>query len=113
MASENRLNSSDFRVRLALVDGRGFRSALVTVHEVEVVNAQQMQDGGVQIMHVETVLHGPQAEFVRFADHLAAFHAAAGHPHGEAGGIMVATIALLAHGCAAEFTPPDHQRIIQ
>ena len=64
MASENRLNSGDFRVRLALVDGRRFRSALVTVHEIEVVNTQQMQDGGVQIMHMQAILHGPQAEFV-------------------------------------------------
>ena len=66
-----------------------------------------------QIMHMQAILHGPQAQLVGGPDYLAALHAAAGHPHGETGGIMVATIALLAHGCAAEFTAPDHQRIIQ
>ena len=40
-------------------------------------------------------------------------HAAAGHPHGEAVGVVVAAVALLAHRRAAELAAPDDQRLVE
>ena len=58
-------------------------------------------------------LRGAQAEFVGAADGLAAFDAAAGHPHREAGRVMVAAVALLGHRGAAEFAAPDDERVLE
>ena len=56
---------------------------------------------------------GAEAEVVGAADGVAGFHAAAGHPHGEAGGVVVAAIAFLAHGGAAELAAPDDEGFIE
>ena len=59
------------------------------------------------------ILYRVQAQIVRGTDNLPALHAAAGHPHGEAGGIVVAAVAFFAHGSSAEFATPNHERLIQ
>src|SRR6185295_19379250 len=41
------------------------------------------------------------------------FHAAASHPHGEAGGVVVAAVLVLGVRSPAEFAPPDEQRVLQ
>src|ERR1700688_1781573 len=53
---KNRLN------HLTPVDRRPFFATAVKVGQLLVVNAQAMQDGGMQIMDVDTVLHGVQAK---------------------------------------------------
>src|SRR6185295_19104577 len=40
-------------------------------------------------------------------------HAAAGHPHGEAGGVVVAAVLVLGVRSAAEFATPDEQRVLE
>ena len=94
-----------------LVDA--FGEAFVVVGELGVINAHQIEDGGVDGMHMQTVFNGIQAEVVGGTVGLAAFHAAAGHPHGEAGGVVVPPVALLGHGCAAKFTAPDDERLVE
>ena len=68
---------------------------------------------GVQVVDVEAVLDGAEAEFVGGADGLAALHAAAGHPHREAGRVVIAAVAFFAHRRAAEFAAPDDQRLVE
>ena len=41
------------------------------------------------------------------------FHPAAGHPHREAGRVVVASVAVLRPGGAAEFTTPHDQRVFE
>src|ERR1041385_8682272 len=61
-------------------------------------------------MHVKAIFDRSQAQFIRLSDHLAAFDAAAGHPHRKPGRIMIAAIALLAHRRPAKFSAPQHER---
>ena len=72
-----------------------------------------MQDAGVQVVDVQPLLGRPQTQLVGRADHLAADHAAAGHPHREAERVVVAAVALLAHRRAAELAAPHHERLVE
>src|SRR5262245_45706729 len=89
------------------VHRRTLIAAIVPVSELEVVHAQQVEDGGVEVVDVEPVLDGPQPERVCGAYDLARFHAAAGQEHGEAVGIVVPADALLGHRGPAELPAPD------
>ena len=64
---------------------------------------------------MEAVDDGGAAELVGFADADAALDAAAGHPHGEAEGVVVAARArgILGHRLPAELAAPDDQRLIE
>ena len=66
-----------------------------------------------QVVDMKGVLDGAQAEVVGAADRLAAFDAAAGHPHREAGGVVVTAVALFGHRGAAEFAAPDDERVLE
>ena len=80
-----------------------------------VVEAQQVQDRGVQVVDVDAVLGDVEAELVAFAERDARLDAAAGEPHGEGVGVMVAAVvaAALDHRRAAELAAPDHERVVQ
>ena len=77
----------------------------------------QRQDAGVQVVEVDAIADGAQAELVGGADDLAALDAAAGHPDREAVGVVVAAFgaagAAVGDGTAAEFAAPDHQRGVE
>ena len=74
------------------------------------IQAETMQDRGVQVVDVDAILDGVQADVVGRAVADAALDAAAGHPDREAVGIVIAAVAALAHRRAAELAAPDHQR---
>ena len=94
-----------------LVDALG--AAFVLIHEAGVIDTEEMQDGGVEIVDMEAVLYRIQTELIRGAVGAAALHTAAGHPHGEAGGVVIASIAFFAHGGPAEFAAPDDEGFVQ
>ena len=62
-----------------------------------------------QIVDMHPLLHRPQADLVGRADRDPSRHSAAGHPHREAGGIVVAAVSLLAHRSPSKLTTPDHE----
>ena len=75
-----------------------------------------MQDGGVEVVGADRVLHGREAEFIGAAVDGAAFDAAPGHPDTEAVVIVIAAqFGGVAHhfhgGRAAEFTAPDDEGV--
>src|SRR5262245_48152898 len=86
-------------------------AAAVAEGELLVVEADEVEDGGVEVVDVDAVFDGLVAEFVGGAVDVAALDAAAGEPHGEAEAVVVATLVALGSGGAAEFTAPDHQRL--
>ena len=88
-------------------------SAGVAVGELFVVQAEQVQDGGVQVVHVDLVGDGVVAELVGRAVGEARLHAAAGEPDGEALGVVVAPVAALGEGRSAELAAPPDQRIVE
>src|SRR5436309_2224291 len=79
-----------------------------------------MQNGGVEVIHMNRVAGDAPADFVRLADHLSAFDAAPGQPNAVGEGVMIpaADTALergtvLAQRRPAEFTGPHDQGIVE
>src|SRR6186713_1291289 len=72
-------------------------AAAVAEGEPRVVQAEEVQDGGVQVVDVDAVLDGLEAELVGLAVTNAPFDAAAGQPVGEGVRVVVATGASFLH----------------
>ena len=64
-----------------------------------------------QVMDVDSVLHGNGACFIGGAVAKTAFHAAARQPHGEPEMIVISAALGLPESRAPEFTTPDYERI--
>ena len=72
--------------------GQAEIAAGVAVRELLVVEAHEMQDRGVQVVDVDAVFDGFEAELVGRAVDVSAADAAAGHPHREAVVVVVAAV---------------------
>ena len=83
--------------------------------EVAIVQAQQVQNGGVEIVHAYAILNGFESDVVGGAVNSAALSPAAGHPDTEAARAVVAARLAVALGDrqAPEFPAPHDQRGIQ
>ena len=67
-----------------------------------------------QVVDVYTIFHYVESQFVGLTDAGSRFDAAAGHPHGEGVGVMVAAVrSALDHRGTAEFAGTDDQRVVQ
>ena len=89
-------------------------AALGAEGKLSVVETEQVENGGVEIVDVDFIFDGVEAEFVGFAVLDTAFDAAAGHPHGEGIRVVVAAIAAtLDHRSATEFSAPDDESFIE
>ena len=77
------------------------------------IEPEQIKHRGVQVVDVHFLLDRRDAVLVGRAVAMAAFDAAAGHPHRKAGRVMVAPVAVLRPGRAAEFTSPHDQRVFE
>ena len=97
-------------------------AAGVAVGEFFVIEAEEVEHGGVEIVDVDLVLDGGEAEVIGCAVDVAAFHSAAGHPGGEAVVIVIAAIyfalvgAFFGHfddGSSAEFATPEDEGFVE
>src|SRR5690606_27751090 len=98
------------------VDHRGPLGAAVgQIGRLQVVQAQQLQHGGVQVVGVHglVLVGGLQADLVGGAIGVARLQAATGQPLGVAPGVVVAAGAAFAPRGAAELGGPDHQCAFQ
>ena len=102
--------------------GKPALDAVVIEAQLLVIEAQDMQDGGVEVIDGGNVFRGPVAKLVGRAVRESRFDAATSHPHREAVVVVVATIDLACVGArggefdgrsAAEFTAPDDERRIE
>jgi hypothetical protein len=75
--------------------------------EAFVVEAEEVEDGGVEVVDVDLVLDRTEAEVVGGAVGEAAADAAAGQPGGEAPVVVVPAVPPFGCAGAAEFAPPD------
>src|SRR5213593_782271 len=66
-------------------------AAIVAIGELFVIEAEQVQDGGVQVMNMDLVFHRAIAEFIGGPEGLAAPDATAGQPNAKRPAVMVAT----------------------
>ena len=78
------------------------------------VEAEGVEQRGVEVVDVHGVLRDVEAEVVGRAVDVPAFQAAAGEPHREAAVVVVAAVvAALHHRGAAELAAPDDERIVE
>jgi sialic acid synthase SpsE len=70
--------------------GEPIVAALEAVGEVFVIEAEKVEDGGLEVVDVDFVFDARETHFIRGAVIESALHAAACHEDGEAVGIMVA-----------------------
>lgn len=75
---------------LAVHVGEAKIAATVVVGETLVIDAHQVEEGGVEIVDVHAVLHGCPAELVGGAVDVSALHAAAGQAERVAVGVVFA-----------------------
>jgi hypothetical protein len=81
--------------------------ALDLIGQLGVIEAQQMQQGRMQIMDVDLIFHHIEAKFVGLADARTRLDATARHPHRERLRVMVAAVgAALHHRRPAELAAP-------
>src|SRR5437016_4888857 len=94
--------------------GETLVEALVEVGQFSVIQAHEVEDGGVEIGDVAAVFDGFEAEFVGGTDGLAALDAGAGEPHREAVRVMIASglSDALAGGSSAKLAAPDDERLV-
>ena len=78
-----------------------------------VVQAKQVQDGGVEVVHVEFVFNGLISPFVGGAVGIAGTNAAAGQPNGESLRIVIAPVVVLREGSASEFAAPPDEGVLE
>ena len=78
-----------------------------------VIEAQQVEHGGVEIVDGGFALDHFVTIFVSFAVDAAAFDAATGQPDGKTERIVIASIGTLGEGCAPKFSGPGHEGVFQ
>ena len=112
----------DFVDDVALDVGEAEVAAGVAVGEFFVIETEEMEDGGVEVVDVDAVLGGLESEVVGGAVDVAAFDAPACQPHGESVVIVVATVDFAAvaswgghfdDGGASEFAAPDDEGFVE
>src|SRR5262249_55005141 len=108
-SSENSLHDMTMHIGQAIVP------ALVLEGQSSVIDAQEMQDGGLEVMDVNRVLGDVVTEVIGSAVSDAGLDATAGHPDREATRMMIPAIGLGVHISLhehgpAEFARPDNQR---
>src|SRR5260370_5720660 len=64
--------------------------AAITLGQLGVLNPEELEDGGVNIVHVDGFLDRLKAEIFGSAVDLAALHVAAGEPNGDAERMLIA-----------------------
>lgn len=98
--------------------GQPMVAALEFEGHFSVIDSQAMQQGGIQIVHMDCVSDNVVAVLVRFTETGACPDPATGHPDGEAARVVVSSIILgrqfaLAVNGAAKFAAPYDQRVVE
>jgi len=95
--------------------GEALVKALETVGEAFVVDAEAVEEGGIEVADVDGLVGDVVAKVVGFAVGGATFYTATGQPHAEAAAMVVAAIAefALTVGSTAEFTSPDDESVFE
>jgi hypothetical protein len=97
-------------------------AALVAEGEAFVIDAEEVEESGVEVVNMDGVFGDGVAEFVALSVNVTGFGAAAGHPHGvgflvvitaDFGAGTSVTAGALGHGSAAEFGIPDDEGVIE
>ena len=106
----------DLLHEFAMHVGEAEITAGVTIGQALVVDAEEVQDGGVDVMDIDGSFDRKVAEVVELTVAGAGTQTCAGHPDGEAPGMMVAArfvAAAFGVGRAAKLSGEDDERVFQ
>src|SRR5262245_2494278 len=89
-------------------------TSLETERQAAVVEAEEVEDCGLEIVDVDAVFDRGETELVGLAEGEAGADAGAREPHGHGVDVMVAAdgVAVLAHRSAAKLPAPDDERAL-
>ena len=98
--------------------GKAKVAALEAMSQSQMVQAELVQDGSVEIVDVDWVLRDVESEIVRLAVADAPFHPSAGHQHRKTTRMMIApghdfVSYVFAEWRATELATPDYQRFVK
>src|SRR5579872_4015110 len=93
--------------------GQAGVTAIMRVREFEMIQAQAMQERGVQVVHVDDLFNRLVTELVGGAVNVSGFEAASGQPQRKAVAVMIAAIGPLRDRQAPEFACPHDDCRIQ
>src|SRR5262245_57726566 len=85
----------------------------IAVDELFVIEPEQVQEGGMQVMHMNRLVDGLESKLVGGAVRDAALDAAAGQPKAKPIRIMIAAVGAFRRGRAAEFTAANDEGILE
>src|SRR5258705_12224585 len=91
---------------LAVDIGQAVVAPSVAIGKARVIEAHQVQNSRVEVVHMDLVLNGVPSKVVGRPMGHSAPHPAPGHPHGETERMMLATIRPFSRGRATEFASP-------
>src|SRR5437867_3226764 len=104
----------DFCQDFAVYVGQPALDSVVIIAQALMVDAKQVQDGGVQVVNGRDVLHSLVAEVIGCAVTESLFYASPRQPHGEAVWIVIAAIGpFLERRHAPKLRHPNNQRALQ
>ena len=108
-------SGQDFADNAAVHIGESVITALKAESELQVVESQQLQDGGVQVVDVHFAFDWSEAHFVGGTVNVSGFDSAAGQPHGKGIDVVIAAGGFpgFAHGSASEFAAPNDESIFE
>ena len=82
------------------------------VNQFFMIDSHHVQDRRVDVVDVQPIFHGMQTQFIGRPVRMSCSHTATRHPHGKAGRIVIATVALFTHRRSPELAAPDHQCLV-
>ena len=93
-------------------------SPLIAVCQAGVVDTQEMQGGGVEVVNMHGILDDIVTEVVGFTEHVTAFDAGTGHPDTKATRMMVPTVIIsseisLGKDGPSELPTPDDESVFE
>ena len=106
----------DLLHEFAMHVGEAEITAGVAIGQALVVDAEEVKDGGVDVVNIDGSFDGEVAEVVELTVAGAGTQTRTGHPDGEAPGMMVAArFSATAFGvwCAAKLGGEDDERVFQ
>ena len=92
--------------------GQSEISSGVTVGQLLVIHPQQCQQRGMEVVHMNLLIHTVKTVVVGHTVTEAGLHGSSGQPHGEGMRVMVTTIVSLKGRRTSEFSTPHDQRLV-
>ena len=93
--------------------GQSEVSASVAKGQFFVVEAEQMQNGRVHVVHMDAIVLSVIPKFVRRPVRESRLETRTGQPPSEAVRIVISSVLLLGRRRATKFAAPNHQRVFQ